>query len=81
MENQAHVTLTSETYEVLTNPDNCILEWIPTVGGQIPKYVIPSDEKEHVDFVGRGIVAGFAMVGGVYPSESALLVAYEGKEY
>ncbi len=78
MQNGQHTVFSSETYEVLTNPDNCVVEWEPLFGGNIPNYAIPSDKETSIEFVGRGIVTGFAMVGGVHPSQSSLLVAYEG---
>ena len=71
----------SETYEVLTNPDNCLTKWEESYGGKVPKYAIPSEIGKDEEFVGRGIVAGFAMAGAVVVRESGLLVAYEGKTF
>jgi hypothetical protein len=55
-----------------------VLEWITAFGGHVPQYSVSADDKMEVEFVGRGMVAGFSMAGGIHPSESALLVPFEG---
>lgn len=63
-----HTVHIAETYEVLTNPDNCVVEWVEMIGGSVPQYAIPADDKfplVPIEYVGRGIVAGFSMVAGL----------------
>ena len=69
-------------YQVLTNPENAMLVWVPASDGEVPLGAIQGGEQCDGErlFIGRAYYNGSMVIGKVHPGHRTLYVSFDGGE-